>query len=219
MQDTGREAEELKREERSRNPPQRCGQSYSHTSTLFPKEPETYKEAISSSEKENWLQAMQQEFKSVNNANTKTLVERPKDKNVIPGKWVYKRKTKADGSLDNYKARYLARGFKQIAVTDYSETFAPTSKPETFRLIFSLAEKDNFILRQMDVKSAYQHLKVKEKIYLEQPRGFKKIDPSRKKIVSRLNKWIYGLKQAAKNWYEELPNFLVQQNFLRTKNG
>ena len=51
MQETRREAKELKREERPRNPPQRHGQSYSHNSTFFPKEPETYKQAISSSEK------------------------------------------------------------------------------------------------------------------------------------------------------------------------
>ena len=51
---------------------------------FFSKEPETYKQAISSSEKENWLQAMQEELKSLSDTNTWTLVERPKDKNVIP---------------------------------------------------------------------------------------------------------------------------------------
>ena len=95
MQDTRREAKELKREERSRNPPQRYGQSYSHNSTLYPKEPETHKQAISSSEKENWLQAMQEELKYLGDTNTWTLVERPKRKNVIPGKWVYKKKNKS----------------------------------------------------------------------------------------------------------------------------
>ena len=197
-QDTRREAKELKREETSRNPPQRYGQSYSHNSTFFPKEPETYKQAIISSERENWLQAVQEELKSLRNTNTWTLVERPKDKNVIPGKWVYKVKTKADGSLDKYKARYVAKDFKQIEGTDYSETFAPTSKPETFRLILSLAAKENFILRQIDVKSAYLHPEIREEVYLEQPSGFEKIDPTGKKLVCRLNKSIYGLKQAAK---------------------
>ena len=105
MQDTRREAKELKRGERSRNSPQRYGQSYSHNSTFFQKEPEIYKQAIGSSEKENWLQAMQEELKSLSDINTWTLVERPKDKNRIPGKCVYKVKTKADRSLEKYKAR------------------------------------------------------------------------------------------------------------------
>ena len=63
MKNARREAKELKREERSRNPPQRYGQSYSHNSTFYAKEPETYNQAISSCEKENWLQAMQDEHK------------------------------------------------------------------------------------------------------------------------------------------------------------
>ena len=48
--------------------------------------------------------------------------------------------------------------------------------------------------------------------------ALKKKDPSGKKVVRRLNKSNYGLKQAAKNWYEELANFLIQQNFVRSKN-
>ena len=154
MKDARREAKELKREERSRNPPQRYGQSYSHNSTFFAKEPETHNQAISSCEKENWLQAMQDELKSLSKTNTWTLVERPKNKNVIPGKSVYKVKTKADGNLEKYKARYVAKSFKQIEGLDYSETFAPTSKPESFRIMPSLAAKENFTLRQVDLKSA-----------------------------------------------------------------
>ena len=103
MRDTGREAKKLKREKVSQNPPQRYGQSYSHNSTFFPKEPETYKQVITSSEKENRLQAMQEELKSLGGTNTWTLVERPIDKNVIPGKCVFKVKTKADEALKNTK--------------------------------------------------------------------------------------------------------------------
>ena len=173
MQGTIREAMELKREERSRNSPQEHGQSYSHNSTLFPEEHETYKQAKSSSEEENWLQAMQEELKSLSDTNIWTVVERQKDKNVIPGKWVDKVKTKADGSLEKNMARYVAKVSKQIGGTDFSETFAPTSKPETFRLILSSAA-EKLILRQMDVKSAYLQPKIRAENYLEQPRGFEK---------------------------------------------
>ena len=141
---------------------------------------------------------MQEELKSLSDTNTWTLVDYPKDKNVIPGKWVYKVKTKADGSTEKMKAPYVAKRFKQIQGTDFSETFAPTSKPETFRLILSLATKESFILRQMHVKSAYLHPKIRQKIYLEQPSGLEKVDPSGKEFVCRLNKSIYRLNQAAK---------------------
>ena len=132
MQDTRKEGKVLKREERSRNLSQRYGQSYRHFSTFFPKESETYKQAICSCEKENWLQAVQEELKSLSDTNNWTLVERSKDKNVIAGKWVYKVNTKANGSLEKYRARYLAKVSMENEGTDYSGTFAPTSKSETF---------------------------------------------------------------------------------------
>ena len=92
----------------------------------------------------------------------------------MPGKWVCKIKTKADGSLEKYKARYVAKGFEQIEGTDYGETFAPTSEPDTCRLILPLAAKENFTLRRMDVNSAYLHPEIQEEIYLEWPQGFEK---------------------------------------------
>ena len=78
MQYTRREARKIKQEERSRNPTQKSGQSYCHNSTFFLREPETYNQAISSSEKESWLQAMQEELKPLSDTNTWTLVESPK---------------------------------------------------------------------------------------------------------------------------------------------
>ena len=70
----------------------------------------------------------------------------------------------------------------------------------------------------MDVKLANLHPEIMEEIYFEQPMGFEKLDNSGKKLVRRLNKSMYGLKQAAKNWYEELANFFIQKNFVRSKN-
>ena len=72
----------------------------------------------------------------------------------------------------------MDKGFKQNEGIDYSETFAPTSKPETVRLILSLAATENFTLRQMVVKSAYSHPQTGEEIYLEQRIEFEKLDPS-----------------------------------------
>ena len=149
---------------------------------------------------------MKKELECLHETKTWNLVQRPSQKNVIPGKWVYKVKTKADGSIEKYKARYVDKGFKQIEGIDYSETFAPTSKPETVQLILSLAAKEHFTLRQMDVKSAYLHPQIKEEKYLEQPTGFVETDSLGNNLVCKLNKSI------------ELANFLIQQNFSRSKN-
>ena len=79
---------------------------------------------------------MQDERQSLIDTNTWTLVELPKDKNVIPGKWVYKVKTEAEGCLEKYKARYVAKGFKQIKGTHYSETLLQRANLKVSVLFF-----------------------------------------------------------------------------------
>ena len=70
----------------------------------------------------------------------------------------------------------------------------------------------------MDVKSAYLHSNIEEEIYLEQPQGFVQKVNSGQKLVCKLNKSIYGLKQAAKNWYEALTSLLLKEGFKRSRN-
>ena len=89
MKETKKKAKALKIEEKSRNSLQRCGQTYTHSSKFFPAEPEAYKKAISSGGRENWLQTRQKELKSLCDTNAWIKVERPKDRNVIPGKLIH----------------------------------------------------------------------------------------------------------------------------------
>ena len=84
-------------------------------------------------------------------------------------------------------------------------------------MLLSIAAKENFYLKQLDVKSAYLYPQIDEEVYLEQPKGFEEYDKSDKKLVCKLNMSIYGLKQAAKNWYQELSGFLLDNEFARSK--
>ena len=160
---------------------------------------------------------MQTEIESLNETETWDLVPKGKGQNIIFGRWVYKIKHDSNGNIDNFKARYVAKGFKQIGGIQYSDTFAPTSKLETFKILLALSAIENFFLKQMDVKAAYLHPKIDKDVYLEQPKGFEKLDSNGNKLVCQLKKSIHGLKQAAKNWYQELSNFLIQQGFERSK--
>ena len=211
---------QLRKSDRKRSPPVRLNEVYTHNSELIdvPPEPLTYREAISSDDKNHWIDAMNKEIESLKDSDTWQLVEVSDDKNIVPGKWVYKVKTGANGEIEKYKARYVAKGFKQIEGLEYFETFAPTSKPETFRILLAIAAKQNFTLRQLDVKSAYLHPKIDEEVYLEQPEGYVQVSSTGKPLVCKLKKSIYGLKQAARNWYQELANFLKSENFERSKN-
>ena len=112
----------------------------------------------------------------------------------------------------------MAKGFKQVEGLDYFETFAPTCKPETFRILLQLSAKQGHVMHQFDVKTAFLHSPIEEEVYLEQPQEFVKRGSDGEKLVCRLNKSIYGLKQAANNWYKELANFLLRQGFTRRRN-
>ena len=98
------------------------------------------------------------------------------------------------------------------------ETFAPTCKPETFRILLQLSAKQGHVMHQFDVKTAFLHAPIEEEVYLEQPQEFVKRGSDGEKLVCQLNKSIYGLKQAANNWYKELANFLLRQGFTRSRN-
>ena len=111
------------------------------------------------------------------------------------------------GQVDKYKARYVAKSFKQVEGLDYFETFAPTCKPETFRILLQLSANQGHVMDQFDVKTAFLHSSIEEEVYLEQPQQFVKQGSDGEKLVCRLNKSIYGLKQATNNWYTEMTNY------------
>ena len=101
--------------------------------------PKTYKQAMASDDAERWKEAMDDEMNSLHQNNTYTLVPPPKDKQIVGGRWVYSVKVEPNGKF-RYKARYVAQGFKQVHGCDYFETFAPTSKMLSVRMMMQLAK-------------------------------------------------------------------------------
>ena len=112
----------------------------------------------------------------------------------------------------------MAKDFKQVEGLYYFETFAPICNPETVRILLQLSAKQGHVMHQLDVKTAFLDSPIEEEVYLEQPQEFVKRRSDGEKLVCRLNKSIYGLKQAANNWYKELANFLLRQGFTRSRN-
>lgn len=90
----------------------------------------------------------------------------------------------------------MAQGFSQKFGVDCEEVFAPVVKPSTIRMVLAIAEKQKLTVKHWDVKTAYLNGKLGEVIYMKQPPGFE--DKVRSDWGCRLNKSIYGLKQAAR---------------------
>jgi hypothetical protein len=103
----------------------------------------------------HWRRAMEYEVLLSN--STWDLVPRPLGANVITGNWIFKHKLKADGSLDQYKARWVLRGFTQRPGVDYDETFIPVVKPATIQTVLTLVVSRGWPMHQLDVKNAFLH--------------------------------------------------------------
>lgn len=176
-------------------------------------EPKTYEEAVNSSERANWLAAMQDEYDSLIENGTWILVNRPKNQKVIDNKWVYKLKMNTDGSIERFKARLVVRGFTQVYGVDYEETFSPVVRFVSVRAILALAAERKAKLRQFDVKTAFLHGELKENVYMCQPTGFG--DGSQR--VCKLQKSLYGLKQASRCWNRKFSGFIEKFGLVASK--
>jgi len=81
---------------------------------------------------------MQAEVTSSKDPNTWILADLPKNRKTLKDRWVYKTKTNSDGSMNKYKARWVAKGFLQKYSIDYIETLSNTVKPMAYRILFIL---------------------------------------------------------------------------------
>lgn len=156
--------------------------------------PATYRQAV---EDDRWKYAMNDEYASLCENETFTLVDRDDSMKVLPARWVYDIKRNRDGSIERFKARYVAKGFRQEYGIDYNEVYAPTSTKQTLRTLLSIAAARDYEMCLLDIKTAFLNGILDETIYVEQPEGFS--TPGK---VWLLRKSLYGLKQAPRAWHE-----------------
>jgi histone deacetylase 1/2 len=162
-----------------------------------------------------WKRAMDSEYMALTKNKTWYLVPPRKGINAVDYKWVWKKKFKSDGSLDNYKGRLVAKGFKQRYGIDYGDTFSPVAKPTTIRVVLSLAVSGGRSLRQLDVSNAFLHGHLEKDVYMKQPLGYE--DKNFPGYVCKLDKALYGLKQAPRAWYSRLGTKLQMLGFKASK--
>ncbi|KAL0345452.1 UNVERIFIED_CONTAM: Retrovirus-related Pol polyprotein from transposon TNT 1-94 [Sesamum radiatum] len=176
-------------------------------------EPTTYKAAMASTDSEKWLIAMKSEMESMYDNKVWNLVDLPKGTRPIECKWIYKIKTDMDGKIVVYKARLVAKGFKQIHGIDYDETFSPVAMLKSIRILLAIASYFDYEIWQMDVKTAFLNGYLEEEVYMTQPEGF--VDPRSPKKVCKLQRSIYGLKQASRSWNLRFDEAIKEFGFLK----
>ncbi|CAN1305751.1 Copia protein [Linum perenne] len=162
--------------------------------------PDNIHEAMKSPE---WREAVMNELEALKKNNTWTMVKLPSGKRTVDCKWIFSIKYKADGSIERFKARLVARGFTQSYGIDYEETFAPVAKLSTVRVLLSLAVNLDWPLYQLDVKNAFLNGDLAEEVYMKVPAGMSSEKPG---FVCKLRKALYGLKQSPRAWFERFTN-------------
>ncbi|CAI7933820.1 unnamed protein product [Closterium sp. NIES-54] len=149
---------------------------------------------------EEWKKAMESELKSIEENGTWELVELPEGQKAITSKWLFKIKSDANGKIERYKSRLVAKGYQQKE----KGLFAPVVKPTTLRTLLAGTAIKGWVVKQMDVTTAFLNGVLEEEIFMAQPEGFD--DGSGKAL--RLKKALYGLKQAPRQWYLKLRGVL-----------
>lgn len=178
-------------------------------------EPSCYLEARQDDDWELWKGGMNEEMDSLVKNHTWTIVKRPKGQRLIGCKWIYKRKPGIPGvERPRHKSRLVAKGYSQREGIDYTKIFAPVVKHVSIRILLATVVEEDFELEQLDVKTAFLHGELDEKIYMEVPEGFE--DQFEEDEVCLLNKSLYGLKQSPRKWNEKFDSYIQEIGFQKS---
>jgi len=139
------------------------------------------------------------------------MVPLPDGKQVIRTELLCERKRGPAGEISKYKGRLVVRGDTQIPYVDYTETWAPVARYTTLRYLLGHCTRNDLVLLQLDVATAFLNGEVEEELYIKEPRGYERGPPG---LVCRLRKALYGLKQAARAWYYKLRATLERAGFV-----
>ncbi|GKD53917.1 retrovirus-related pol polyprotein from transposon TNT 1-94, partial [Tanacetum coccineum] len=161
------------------------------------------------------IEAMQEDLLQFKLQEVWTLVDLPIGKKAIGSIWGFRNKKKEKGIMIRNKVRLVAQGYTQEEGIDYDEVFALVARIEVIRLFLAYASFKDFVVYQMDVKSAFLCGKIEKEVYVRQPPGFE--DPNFPNRVYKVEKALYGLHQAPRAWYETFSTYLLDNGFQRGK--
>ena len=182
----------------------------SHPTPCISLEPTTVQQALSGKYASYWRDAMQEELASLVSHGVWSSVPRIPGTRTVRTRWLFKIKRHLDGSIDKFRARLVARGFSQKPGIDVNETFASIVRHKSWRLLVALAANNNHVLLHWDIKTAFLNANLSQPIYIEPPEGFS----TSSNTVYLLHKGLYGLKQASREWFNELSSTFYSLNFV-----
>jgi hypothetical protein len=152
---------------------------------------------------------MAEEIATLERTGTWDLVPYPPCVCSIICKWVYKVKTRSNGSLKRYKAHLTARGFQQEHSRDYDETFAHVAHMTTIHTFLAVASVRDWSISQLDVNNVFLNGELREDVYMCPPPGYSISEG----MVCHLRRSLYGLKQAPRTWFQRFASVVTTAGF------
>ena len=180
--------------------------------------PANYNEALHRPDANSWLEACQDELRSLKETRTYTPVSTDNvgPVNIVGNQWVFALKRSSDGSVERYKARLVAKGFNQAYLIDYDETFTPVVKWASIRILLALGACFDWEIHHMDVKTAFLNGDLEHSIYMEPPVGSAEFGSH--DILWKLQRSLYGLKQSSRAWYQKARDEFLKLDFICVTN-
>jgi hypothetical protein len=178
-------------------------------------EPMTYAKAMMDPVSEKWQCAMRSEIDSMDDNQVWYLVDPPNGVKPIKCKWIYKKKRDMDGNVHIHKARLVAKCFQQVQGVDYDVTFSLVAMLKSIRIILAIDAYFDYEIWHMDVKTTFLNGNLTEDVYMTQPEGF--VDPTNARKVCKLQKSIYGLKQASRSWNLRFDEVVKGFDFIQSE--
>ncbi|CAI5527208.1 unnamed protein product [Closterium sp. Naga37s-1] len=172
--------------------------------------PRSYAEAIKGPYSSQWQSAMDVEMASWKSTGTYVDEVPPPGANIVSGMWIFRVK-RPPGSPPVFKARYVARGFSQREGVDFFQTFSPTPKMTTLRVLLHVAAQRDYELHSLDFSTAFLQGSLHEEIWLRRPPGFTESFPGGTQWS--LRRPVYGLRQAPREWHDTLRTTLAALGF------
>ncbi|CAI7839402.1 unnamed protein product, partial [Closterium sp. NIES-54] len=172
--------------------------------------PRSYAEAIEGPYSSQWQSAMDEEMASWKSTGTYVDEVPPPGANIVSGMWIFRVK-RPPGSPPVFKARYVARGFSQRQGVDYFQTFSPTPKMTTLRVLLHVAAQRDYELHSLDFNTAFLQGSLHEEIWLRRPPGFTGSFPPGTQWS--LRRPVYGLRQAPREWHDTLRTAIAALGF------
>ncbi|CAI7852236.1 unnamed protein product [Closterium sp. NIES-54] len=170
----------------------------------------SYAEAITGPYSSQWQTAMDVEMASWKSTGTYVDAVPPPGANIVDGMWIFRVK-RLPGSPPVFKARYVARGFSQRRGVDFFQTFSPTPKMTTLRVLLHVATQRDYELHSLDFSTAFLQGSLHEEIWLRCPPGVTGSFPA--DTQWSLRRPVYDLHQAPREWHNTLRTALVALGF------